>query len=204
MVKSEGLEAVLVRAESALAGALIGSVDADATWTETKRLLDKILAYCRRLSADLAELSHSESTTDLGNARFHCRELRAVFLELNRSASIPFHCLDSSCSFLGSPRSTCWLGEFHAVIEALRDLGTVSNDPIPIFPAELGQAKARLDDGFSTQQLLSVDAQPGPSLLRQTIDLFVLVLAYLAYFFVDVQLQIASLPVPISWLKVFE
>lgn len=200
----KALEVALISAESAFARALIGSTDAGASWAETRHLIFKVRAHCRQLHAALARLNRSESATNIERARAHCRELRAVFLELNPSALIPFRCLERTCSLLGSPRTSCWLAFLEASIAAHRLPEQTSGIPIPIPNAEPDQAIARLHGSVSKQEPVARDSGPGISLLRQATDLLVLVLAYLLFFFIDVELRIASLPLPLTWMAVIE
>ena len=201
MVKSETLEIALANAESVLARTVIESVEPGTSWSETKHLLDKVRANCRQLHAALVELSGLESTANFNEARDHCREIRAVFLRLYPSASIPFRCIDPLCFLLRSPRTTCWISYLEASIATHSRLATVPDEAIEMPAAAPAQVLTHLDGKSSKLRLVSRNARRRPSLLRQASDLFVLVAAYLGYYLVDVQLQIVSLPALITWLK---
>jgi hypothetical protein len=53
--------------------------------------------------------------------------------------------------------------------------------------------------GENSKRSASASPPSRPSLLRQTVGLFALILTYLLYFHVDVQLQIVSLPSIFVW-----
>jgi len=194
VTEREELETTLAKAEAALADALGNSANAGADCVEATANLDKVRAYCGQLRTVLLELSRSESTAKLDQARAYCRELRTVFLELNRSAAIPFRCLELSCALLVSPRTTCWLDYLEAAVATGRRLETSSNSLIRAAAPSPGQALHRFDTEFSAQEPGFKDARARPSLVRQTVGFLALVMAYLLYFHIDVQLQILSLP----------
>lgn len=192
---SEGLGAALAQAEAALTRSAINFVDAGAGWTEISRKLDRVRPYCRQLRDALVELDIlSESTASVDKARANCRDLRAVLFELNPSAAIPFYCDQPLCSLLRSPRTTCWLNHLEGMIAARRRIETSTNSLTATPPPAPDQAISRPDAAPSAQHIVRPIARATPSLLRQTIDLFVLAVAYLLYFFIDVHLQILSLP----------
>jgi hypothetical protein len=198
MAESEGLEATLVNAESVLARALVDLVYADTNWSAAKQALHTVRLYARQLRAGIAELDRSKTSANIDNARLHCRELRSLFVELNRSASIPFRCIEPSCSLLQSPRTTCWLSYLEALVAAPHGLEPVSNDPARIPAGESDQATGGARS--SAQKRLAEHERLRPSLVRESIDLLTLILAYLLYYFVDVRLQIENLPAPLAWL----
>lgn len=168
MTKREELEAALARAEAALVNAVINAAEVDADRVEANAMLDKERAYCR--------------------------QVRAALVELNRSESIVFRCLDLSCDLLFSPRTTCWVKCLEGAFAVAPQLATSSNCPIRMSTPSPDQAIHRFNIGFSAQEPSPKDALARPALLRQTIDLLALSLTYLLYFHVDVQLQILSLP----------
>jgi hypothetical protein len=192
--QSEDLEHILAGAEAALARAIINSVDASADWAETNLKLANVRTYCRQLRAALAELNGSKSAIRLDYARDCCREIRTVLLELNRSASIPFRCVDASCALLQSPRTTCWLHALDWAIAPYPHLETSSADVIrPPAPIP-GQAVQRIKTGLSLQEPVPAVARERPSIRRQAIGFLALALAYLKYYFIEIQLEILSLP----------
>lgn len=192
------LGTTLASAEAALARAIVGSADAGASWSKTNLKLDYVRVYCRQLRAALADLGGSRSTANIDKARATCRELRVAFLELNPAATIPFRCDEASCSVLRSPPTTCWLDHLERLIAASRQLGarvdgqSAAPDPAP------AKAPARSGAGSVALNPWPDAARTAASPLRQGIDLLALVLAYLFYYFADVQLQIATLPSNIS------
>ena len=168
MTKREELEAALAKVEVDLTDAVINAAKVDAHRLEANAHLDKARAYCR--------------------------QVRAALVKLNRSESID------------------WSGEW--IDTLIKQLGEVSKRRATASPpsrqlsehAVRGENKRSQDEsrrrksihrfniGFSAQEPSSRDALARPPLLRQTIGLLALILAYLLYFHVDVQLQIVSLP----------
>ena len=197
LIEKEKLYDTLASAEAALVRTVIKSAEAGASWADTSRKLGLVRPYCRQLRSALIELDSAESAKAIENVRANCRELRAVFLELDRSAKIPFRCDQPSCSVLRLPRTTCWISFLDGLIFVPGDLeiapdeeaGLKVQTPVP----DLQRSAAT-----SAQRLLPGPQRSAPSLLRQTVDLLALVLAYLFYFFVDVQLQILMLPLIIT------
>jgi hypothetical protein len=190
----EHLDVVLASAEAALARAAINPVDASAGWAETNLKLENVRTCCRQLRAALVELNRTESTANLDEARAYCRQLRAVLLELDHSASIPFHCMDLSCTLLLSPRTTCWLNCLDGAVALARHAEASADDLIAVPMPSPGLAIHPCNNGFSVQETNSGDSRISPSLLRQTIGFLALLFAYLNYYFIDVQLEILNLP----------
>jgi len=191
----EDLGANLVSAEAALARAVIKSVNASADWARTKLELDGVRTYCRQLRAALVELDGAGLIANIDKARSYCRELRVFLLELNPSATIPFHCDAPSCGLFRSPRTTCWLDSLDGVIGAFRPIENSLNS-LARAPAPTSGLPAinRPDIGISAEHPTSTNALARSQLLRQTVGFLALILAYVAYFHVDVQLQIVGLP----------
>lgn len=187
------LDALLLSAEAAFARAVIGSADIGASWTETNRKLDHVRVNCRQLRAALVDLDSSETAGNVDRARANCRELRMVLLELKPSAMIPFHCDEPSCLLLRSPRTTCWLDHLEGVIAAPPRSETLANSPISVPVPSRERVVRRSAAGSSARKPLSKAVRRKVSILRQAIGLLGLVSAYLAYFFIDVQLQIVKL-----------
>jgi hypothetical protein len=194
VTRSENLEIILASAEAVLARTIINSVEASADWVETNLKLGKIRAYCRQLRAALVELNDSESAIRLENARDCCREIRTVLLELNRSASIPFRCVDSSCALLLSPRTTCWLNALDGAVAPPGNLETSAADLIKLPAPSPEQAVQRINTGLSAQKPIPWFTRERPSIQRQAIGFLALILAYLKYYFIEIQLEILSLP----------
>jgi hypothetical protein len=168
VAKRKELEAALAKAEAALANAVINTAKLDANRTEANANIDKIRAYCRRARAELIELKHSESTAGSGE---EVDILIRQLLEVSKRGST------------ASPPSR-QLSE-HAVRGRNKRSQDESSRRKPIH---------RLNIGFSAQKPSHGNAPARPSLPRQAIGLLALILAYLQYFFLDVQLQILRLP----------
>lgn len=170
------------------------SVDANRDRAAKSHELCKLRLYGRQVSAALAELDRSQSPDNVEDARRHCRELRLVLLELNPSATIPFHCDQPLCSVLRSPRTTCWIRHFQDLIQGPLALEPSANDAIcarvPL-PAQIRQEPDR--SHFRKEPDRPV-VRETLSDLRHAIELLGLELAYLQYYYFDVQLQILSLP----------
>jgi hypothetical protein len=195
MAIQQEFDAALANAEAALARATIHSADTGANWANTRPKIDHVRLYCRQLRAALAEMDRSESAADGDTARAYCRELRAVFLELNRSAKIPFRCDQPSCSVLQSPRTTCWFGHLEnmaAAPDSSTD-GPIEPAPAPALAPAVSMHRA-IPVSLPRGPIRAV-AHAMPSLVRETVAFAALIIAYLQYFFIDVQLQILSLPV---------
>ena len=168
MTIREELEAALGKAEADLTDAVINSAKVGADRVEAHANLDK--------------------------ARAHCRQLRAALVELNGPVRIGFRCLDLSCDLLFSLRTTCWLDCLDGRIAVPPELETSSNCPFRISTPSPDQAIHRFNIGFSALEPSRRDAVARLPLVRQTIGLLALILTYLLYFHIDVQLQILKLP----------
>ena len=168
MTIREELKAALGKAEADLTDAVINSAKVDAGRVETNANLDQ--------------------------ARAHCRQLRVALGELNGTARIGFRCLELSCDLLFSPLTACWLDCLDGRIAVPPELETSSNCPFRISTPSPDQAIHRFNIRFSAQEPSPRDALARSSLPRQAIGLLALILAYLLYFHIDVQLQILSLP----------
>ena len=189
----EQLQSVLSNAEAAFARGLIASADASAGWPELDRKLGTVRAYCRGLRAALIELDAAPSRANIDKARAICRELRLVFLEINRAATIPFHCEEPACAVLRSPRTTCWLNHLNDVIVADGHRETSDRCVTGDLPSnQANEEQMPIDSGAQLRRLKDTDGRR--SILRQSIGLLALVLAYLEFFFADVQLKIVMIP----------
>ena len=177
-----------------LARAVINFVDTSEDWAEANRKLNSVRPYCRQLRAALVELNRSDSADNANKARTHCRYIRAVFLEMDPSATIPFNCNEPSCSVLLSPRTTCWLDHLRGLLTEHHRSEHSSDDSIALPTLSVDGAAHPSDIEASAQELAASDMRTSPSMLRQSMGLFGLELAYFQYYFVDVQLQILNLP----------
>jgi len=99
--------------------------------------------------------------------------------------------------FAVAARDTCWLALLEGVLTAPRSLEPSANGPTIMPAVSPVQAIQPSDANSSRSNLLSNIARATAPLIRQAIDLLVLVFAYLLYFFIDVQLKISMLPVNI-------
>ena len=197
LIEKKKLYDTLASAEAALVRTVIKSAQVGASWADTSRKLGLVRPYCRQLRSALIELDSAESAKAIEKVRANCRELRAVFLELDRSAKIPFRCDQPSCSVLRLPRTTCWIAFLDGLTSVPGDSEIAPDEEAGLqvqTPAPALQRSA----ATSTPRRLPGTQRSAPSLLRQTVDLLALVLAYLFYFFVDVQLQILMLPLIIT------
>lgn len=164
----EQLEAALVKAEAALVNTVTDASKIDANRAEASAKVEKARARCRQLHAALVEPGQSEIIT---------RSRKRVGTPVRQSVE------DSKPSAATSSPSIP--SSEHAVRGGNK---TSQDEPRQQEPIH------RTDISASTQEPSRSDVRARPYLLRQTIGFLALVLAYLAYFHVDVQLQIVSLP----------
>jgi hypothetical protein len=177
--------------EATLARKALGPVDSDGVATRADFHFQHLRAYCERLRT---ALSGADASDNIDKARSICRELRSAFLELNLGVTIPFRCLEPSCMLIQLPRTTCWIDHLEVAIAA-RGLTRASPRAPTGAPAPaLGQTTAAETTESRAQERGRGDGLTGSLLLRQTVGFVALILAYLAFFHVDVQLQIVSLP----------
>jgi hypothetical protein len=168
VTKREELEAALAKAEAALANAAINAAKVDGDPAEANANLDKARAYCRRIHAALVKLNLSESIDWSGEwIDTLIKQLEEVS---NRGAT-------------ASPSSR--QSSEHAVGDENKRSQDESRRRKPIH---------RFNIGFSAQERSPRDALARSTLIRQTIELLALILTYLLYFHIDVQLQILRLP----------
>lgn len=166
MTKREELEAALAKAEAALVDAVINTAKLDGDRAEANANIDKARAYCRRARAALIELKHSDSMAGSGEG---------VDILISQLGEV------SKRGATASPPSR-QLSE-HAVRGKNKRSQDESRQPIH-----------RFNIVFSAQEPSPGDALARPSLARQAIGFVALILAYLQYYYFDVQLQILSLP----------
>lgn len=168
MTKLEQLRAALDKAEAALANAVSNAAKVGGDRTEANAGIENARAYCRRVHAVLTEVKHLEPTGRLGEElNIHIGELLDVAKRM--PAAIP------------RPRQV----SEHPV----RAKKSRSQD-------ESGRRKPahRINIGFLALEPSPSGARARRSLIRQAIGLFALILAYLQYYYLDVQLQVMSLP----------
>lgn len=160
----------------------------------TNPLLYRVRLYCRELHAALIDLRRTKSAADLDKAQDHCRKVRAALLDVDRSAVIPFRCMDPSCSLLSAPRTACWLSVLERALappsgSSACDEGAI-DAPAAAFPGDRA--------GRDSSAAAPLAGEPGAAakilLVRQSVGFLALVAAYLLYFHIDVQLQILQLP----------
>lgn len=187
------LTAALTHAEAALADRLIALAKSGAIRSATLQRLDVLCIYFRQLRDALVELSDSALANKVETPRTRCRAVRAVLLELNPLAAIPFHCLEPSCPLLSSPRTTCWRNQLEGVIAApgLLEMPAINSTGAANLATE--QAIPHPKAGLFARSLIPRGAIATKQIARHTVGLSALVLAYLTYFHVDVQLQIVSI-----------
>jgi len=168
MTKREELKAALAKAEAALADAVINAAKVDGDRAEAIASVEKARAYCRRVRAALIEVKHLEPAARLGEELdIHIRQLLEISKRMPEA----------------SPPSR------QASEHPVRGKNNGSQD-------ESGRRKPvhRFNIGFLALELSPRGALARRSLMRQAIGLSALILTYLEYFYIDIQLQIASLP----------
>lgn len=168
MTKREELEAALAKAEAALADAVISASTVDADRAEANANLEKARAYCRRVRAALIELNRSKPTARSGE------EIDILIRQL----------LEVSKLMAGARSPSRQLSE-HPVRGKNNRSQDESRRQEPVHGFNIG---------FLAHELSPRDALARQSLIRQTIGLSALTLAFLQYYYFDVQLQILSLP----------
>lgn len=168
MTKLEQLRAALDKAEAALANAVSNAARVDGDRAGANANIENARAYCRRVHAALVEVKHLEPTGRLGEElNIHIGELLDVAKRMPAA----------------SPRRRP--ASEHPV--RAKDNGSQN---------ESGQRKPvrRLNIGFLALEPSPRSARARRSLVRQAVGLFALILAYLQYYYLDVQLQVLSLP----------
>lgn len=168
MTKRKELKAALAKAEAALANAVAGAAGFEGARAAANANIEKLRAYCRRARAALIEMKLLDSTAR-SNEEFdiHIRQL------LESSRQIP----DASPPSRQSSRK-------HPVRANRNRSQDESGRREPV---------RRFNAGFLVLELPPGGALARGSLIRQAIGLSALMVAYLEYFYIDVQLQIASL-----------
>lgn len=164
----EYLEAALAKAEAALVDTVTDAAKIDADRTEASAKVDKARARCRQLRAALIDPDHSEFIT---RSRERLNTLITQSEELSKREAT------------ASPPSMPSRGH------AFRGENKKSEDE-----SRRQKPVHRFNIGFSAQERSRRYAVARSQLVRQTIGLLALVLTYLLYFHIDVQLQILRLP----------
>jgi len=132
------------------------------------------------VSSTQADLHPTETNASLDKARAYCRQAHAALVELNRSESIAVS------------------GE--GVDTLIRHLEQVSDGAVKAsipssMPTAGGKYPGSRDEFGPKKPARRIDAGIAKSpLARHTVNLTALILAYLQYYYFDVQLQIMSLP----------
>jgi hypothetical protein len=195
VTKRKELEPALAKAEAArkeleatLAEADAARKELEATLAEAEAALVDAVINSTKVDGDRAE-----ANANLDKARVYCRLLHAALVELAGPVSIGFRCADLSCDLLFSPRTTCWSDCLEGRLAVPPQLESSSNCPFRISIPSPEQAIHRINISISAQEPSRRDALARSSIPRQTTDLLALILAYLLYFHIDVQLQILSL-----------
>jgi len=169
----EYLEAALAKAEAALVNSVTDAARIDANWAEANAKVDKVRARCRQLHAALADPDHAEFIT---RSRERMDTLIKQSEELSRREAT------------ASPPS------IQSRDHALRGENKRSEDE-----SRRRKLVHRFNIGFSGRERSLRYAVARSPLVRQTIGLLALVLTYLLYFHIDVQLQILRLPALLVW-----
>ena len=167
MTKRRELEAALVKAEAALANAVINTAAVDEDRTEADANTEKLRAHCRRVQAALVKAKRREPVGGSGEALdIHIRQLREA------SKRMPY----------AIPPSR------RLVKHPVRAKNNRSHN-------ESGRREhvRRFNTGFLALRPAPQGALAWYLLKRQATGFLILILAYLEYFYIDVQLQIASL-----------
>ncbi|TSA15008.1 MAG: hypothetical protein D4R74_07275 [Betaproteobacteria bacterium] len=160
------LEDALAKAEAALVNTLADTYKLDANRVEAAAKLDKARARCRQLHAALAESNLHESIT---------RSRERMANPIKQSDALEER--EAAANALSLPPGEPSVGSKNARPEPRRRKSI---------------HRPRIE--FPELEPLPQVPRTRPYLLRQTIGFLSLVLAYLAYFHIDVQLQILNLP----------
>jgi hypothetical protein len=171
VTKQEELEAALAKAEAE-------RERLEATLAKAKAALVNTVTNAARIDVDRAE-----ANAKVDQARAYCRQLRAALSELNRSGP-----KSRSHASIGGP--TKQIEEVSKQAAASILPSGLSREPA------VHELRSGLADEFGRPTpKRRFNAVPARSiLLRQTIGLLALTLAYLQYYYFDVQLQIVNLP----------
>lgn len=161
------LEAALAKAEAALVNTVTDAAKVDADRADANAKVDKARARCRQLRAALVDPDHSNRITR-SRERSDTRITQPEELSKRKATSNP--------------------PSIQSRDHALRCEDERSQDK-----SRRGKSNHRFNINFPGKELGLKDALERSTLIRQTIELLALVLAYLLYFHIDVQLQILRL-----------
>jgi len=172
----ERLEAALAEGEAALINAVSDAAKVDANWADANVKVEKARARCRQLRAALGNQDHSKRIT-----RSRVRTDTAI----RQSEELPKRELSANPPAIPSRD------------RALHNENKSSQDE-----SRRRNPTRRFKLGFFGQALTPKDARARSTLIRQAIGFLSLVLAYLLYFHIDVQLRILRLLSIISvWVR---
>jgi hypothetical protein len=164
----ERLEAALAEAEAALINTVSDTANiVDANWADANVKVEKARARCRQLRAALVDRDHANRIT-----RSRVRSDAGI----KQSEELPKQELAASPPAI-QPRDHALAGESKRSQDESR-----RRNPIQRFRMF-----------FSGEELNPKDARARSTLIRQAIEFLGLVLAYLLYFHIDVQLRILRL-----------
>lgn len=166
MNRREELEGALANAKGDLAKAAANLAKAYAGPTETEADLPKVFSSLARAKADVAK-----AEADLAKARASCFTLHTALARPN----------------IADGRLSAYDFESRRMAQEAAPEKAHTN-------RRKANDNRRFISHFSAQEPSPSDALAGLSILRPTIGLVSLVLAYLLYFHIDVQLQILKLP----------
>lgn len=172
MTKREDLEAALAQAEAA-------QERLEAALAEAKAALVNTVTDASRIDANQAEAS-----AKVEKARARCRQLRAALIEPSRAELIT--------------RSRERIDTQSKQSDDLSKREATESPPSKQLsePAVRGEDNKRSQDESRRQKSIHrvKNALASSRLVRQTMGLAAMTVAYLQYYFLDVQLQILSLP----------
>ena len=180
--RREELEAALAQTEAAREVLEVAFAEAKAALLNTVTDASKI------------DANQAEASAKVDKARARCRELRAALVKLDHSTIITRSrerkdTVSKQSEELSTQKVTAPLLSVQSRDQALRGENRRSQDE-----SRKGKLVDRFKINFLGQEPYPRDALERIALIRRTIELLGLVLAYLLYFHADVQLQIVSLP----------
>jgi chromosome segregation ATPase len=176
VTKREELEAALAQAEAA-------REYLEAALAKAEAALVKTVTDAAKIDANWAEAS-----AKVDKVRARCRQLRAALVDPDHSERITrsrdrLDTLIKQSGELSKPEATASTSSIQSRDHALRGENKRSQDE-----SRRRKSIRRFINAFATSPRV-----------RETIGLLALVLAYLQYYYFDVQLQIMSLPSPFAF-----
>lgn len=181
MTKREELEAALAAAETTLAEAVMMVSKYGSVSDETNNRLEDARARCRRARKALLELDKAESAMSTHVA------IDAVIMELKQ---LPVRGAASRASSRRSGEQAFRGKDRRSENKDRRSVGKDRRSE----DRSTQRRPTYFNKGFLAQNLGPKDAVARRLLIRQAIGFLVLILTYLLYFHIDVQLQILLLP----------